>query len=849
MILYKKTSINDKRLKMKLILFMLFFVAITPAEYTKRPRWIHPRLPSPKEAGQVSKSVQKSTAQVAVSVGTQYNFTVFDFTNPYISPTPTKTLPATARFKQNCNGTDVTVWVEDAAYNSSTINNLNDASWYLYGSLKNNRDYHIGTVIGPAICSIIVPESTTAFGSISELDGQIFSGVNFLLYNIPDDYDASGEYFAGYFDQYDQTSFNLLHMDIYPGNPAGRSDSKNAPRNEFFHVMAHELQHLIHHQKRKPHSSSAWLDEGLAQFAIYRILDGKTYPGSTKLIFNAQTETPGQVYWYLKNGATNPVYMFRSLNISEFFSIEYYGFAYLFYTHLWQNISADTTIADAFMRRLVTEPVSGSVSFKRVLADYGFSLEDIFTDFAISQYMDGLHYSLNFANLDNEYVTRFQTTALTVDDSSLYLPRTIVSNLRNYSTAYIPMKKIDRNQLTVNLRSECYPGLDPNQCNTQAPPGFNVITLPNINTITQCKSSNNPESCLYPSRLFQKYSGNNINIPIKESEQVLLFYTAQNSYDWNGINIKLQSITNTTTETTAVFNSFPTLTPETAELKIDYETNPEFSSLNPELYFRTHRFHKWRQIIDPALSDPQNSADNNFSLSWHYYENTTPTAGLLGLSAGEEVKIRLELAEESLESGLISSFPLMTSSLQFGTGWNMLAWFPRHPQQNLGEFFTELTTQINLDPVFYSYSNGNFKCHELSTGACAALTETTVPFYNEIPAPGTGFFLKSLENKEVIFEHLKPSRRRMNLTTGWNLGSLFYESPDLSPEAVLSPRIPLAYHYDPQTQSWQRIYSGIGKNLNTELSTEQRDISIMQAHWIYSAAAESFISPLPAIQP
>jgi hypothetical protein len=843
---------------MKLFFLLLFFIAITPAESIKRPRWIHPRLPSTQETGQIRKSIQKSTVQIPVSVGTQYNFTVFDFTNPNIYPAPTKQLPATARFKQNCNGTDVTVWVEDATYNSSTINNLNDDTWYLYGSLKRNRDYHISTIIGPAICNIIVPESLTAFGSISELDGQIFSGVNFLLYNIPDDYDASGEYFAGFFDQFDQDKFNLLHMDIYPGNPAGRPDSKNAPRNEFFHVMAHELQHLIHHQKREPHSPSAWLDEGLAQFAIYRILDGKTYPGSTELMFNAQNETPGQVYWYLKNGATNPVYMFRSLNINEYFSIEYYGFAYLFYTHLWQNISSDTAIADAFMRRLVTEPVGGSISFKQVLADYGFTLEDVFIDFAISQYMDGLHYNLNFANLDNEYVTRFQTAELTIDNNSLYLPRTIVSNLRNYSTAYIPIKKSTNKVFTVNLRSECPYFLSENSCNPNEPPEFNVITLPTINTITQCKSSNNPESCLYPSRLFQKYSGNNINIPIKESEQVLLFYTTKNSVrlspatewiitDWNGINIRLQSITNTLTEATAVFNSLPPLTPETGELRINYETNPEFSSLNPEFSFRTHRFHKWQKITDPALSAPQNTADNSFALSWNYYEKTTATAGLLGLAAGEEVKTRLELAEESLESSLINSFPLMTSSFQFGTGWNMLAWFPRLPQQNLGDFFTELTTRVSLDPVFYSYSNGSFHCHELSTGACAVLTETTIPFHDEIPAPGTGFFIKSLENKEVLFEHLKPSRRRLNLSTGWNLGSLFYESPALSPETALSPRIPLAYHYNSQTQSWQRIYSGIGKNLATELSTEQSAISIMQAHWIYSPATETFTAPLPAL--
>ena len=131
--------------------------------------------------------------------------------------------------------------------------------------------------------SKILPALTSAYGTASDFDnnGQVI----LLLLDIRDGYRGRGSFIAGYFyprDLYRGVPYSnegeILYIDINPGLNL-RSGSREEELQEFYSVIAHELQHLVHEGHHG--YTELWINEGLSMAAeeLYRgeRLGSRTY--------------------------------------------------------------------------------------------------------------------------------------------------------------------------------------------------------------------------------------------------------------------------------------------------------------------------------------------------------------------------------------------------------------------------------------------------------------------------------------------------------------------------------------------------------------------------------------------
>jgi hypothetical protein len=300
--------------------------------------------------------------------------------------------------------------VAKSAYEDTLPNNLN-TSGGIYGlsALQADRDLVINE-IATMTAEWILPRSETIFGPLVDITGTESPGLNIFLYDINDGFGGGGGFVSGYFDPDDKNShlsggnkMNALHMDIYPSVVGGYDQGGfgGLRRTDFFHVLAHELQHVIHYQFDP--DEAVWVNEGFSQFAIYRMFHGRSFfSGSRYLeVLGSPTDAASQVRFWLENPRTA-----RLMDEDGTYGVELRGLGYLFFCYLWEQIGGDFTddnAGDEVFRQMVASTARGRSSLQAGLDTIGRNFNDIFASFPVALLIDGGHDDFRMDFFDEHY--------------------------------------------------------------------------------------------------------------------------------------------------------------------------------------------------------------------------------------------------------------------------------------------------------------------------------------------------------------------------------------------------------------------------------------------------------------
>jgi len=296
----------------------------------------------------------------------------------------------------------VNLWVEKAKYEDQLNDNyLNTTTHTNSFGRVSDRDAMLQEM-GDLMVQDIVPSTVSAFGAISQVSAANSDGLNVLIYDIQDNFQFSGEFVGGYFDPADKfdavgNRMNAIHMDLYPSNPGGApiplsGFGQALPRKDFFHVLAHELQHLIHSQF--DNVETIWANEGFSQFAIYRVFHGKRFQNGD-LILESPSDAPSQVEFWLQNpsfsllmSGDEPGIQGGSIQRSD--SAELRGLGYLFFTYLWEALGGRVGIggtlepggADQAFRSMIASGSRGIATLEPTLNLNAKNFKDLYSRFA-----------------------------------------------------------------------------------------------------------------------------------------------------------------------------------------------------------------------------------------------------------------------------------------------------------------------------------------------------------------------------------------------------------------------------------------------------------------------------------
>jgi hypothetical protein len=181
-----------------------------------------------------------------------------------------------------------------------------------------------------------------------------------LVYNALDDayYDCAAEsYTAGYFapDFIQSQGMNVIVVDAFDwaqrtgdqsGNPDGQSELYEG-------VVAHELEHLLHHYSDSGELS--WVDEGLADFAVF--LNGYDVGGSHL--------TYHQVFH-------------RETSLTRWAGgLENYGAAYTFFQYVWEQAGGNGPGAGRYEPDLEYDNRAGDLLIKRIFQNQADGMEGV----------------------------------------------------------------------------------------------------------------------------------------------------------------------------------------------------------------------------------------------------------------------------------------------------------------------------------------------------------------------------------------------------------------------------------------------------------------------------------------
>ncbi|PCJ19323.1 MAG: hypothetical protein COB02_08010 [Candidatus Cloacimonadota bacterium] len=344
----------------------------------------------------------------------------------------------------------VNIWVDEVSYQSQIVNLLNSFNGFTsFEAMKANRDIVIQDM-GDTLRDIILPESVKVFGQFQDLVNSNSEGVNVYLYDISDNFVSNRSYVGGYFDPLDVTNsgnyMKAVHMDIFPNNPGGRgpiglnpsnaSQGSEVTKKDFYHVLVHEFQHLIHNQHDQ--NETIWLNEGLSQFAIYRIFHGKKFPSTGINILDTPADSPNQVKWWygyfngdervggpqtshlmsfdeqgLSNSTVGVVASARQVGLDDPRSdtVEIRGIGYMFFSYLWEQLGGGFDIskqlktssssADNTFLKIASSPLNGLSSIQNALSLRGLNINDLFNSFSIALYLKASEGSLAFNFFQN----------------------------------------------------------------------------------------------------------------------------------------------------------------------------------------------------------------------------------------------------------------------------------------------------------------------------------------------------------------------------------------------------------------------------------------------------------------
>ncbi len=318
----------------------------------------------------------------------------------------------------------INVWVDQEKYEDQTQdNNLNSQAFGAGNQAarvtdRDNTIQEIGTILS----EVIVPESITAFGSVNPVANSLSEGFNVLIYDISDNFQFTGSFIGGYFDPDDKFNpnnnrMNAIHMDMYPSNPGGNAFPIGAfipalPRRDFYQVLAHEFQHLIHSQFDL--GETIWVNEGFSQYAIYRTLFNKTFSNGEALL-TAPNGSPSQVPFWLADPSSSQLISSDEPGIQgklfqRYDSAELRGIGYLFFTYLWEQLGGQISngslvgvAADARVNAMIKSPANGISSIQAGLDGTSFNFNNIFNAFTVALNADGINslYNMEFFDFSN----------------------------------------------------------------------------------------------------------------------------------------------------------------------------------------------------------------------------------------------------------------------------------------------------------------------------------------------------------------------------------------------------------------------------------------------------------------
>ncbi len=219
------------------------------------------------------------------------------------------------------------------------------------------------TYLMNAFDNTIYPIETTTFGTPTQRPtGE--DKIYILIMNMRDDayYDSAITwYVAGYFSWGEDSANNqnMIHIDSFDW--ANRIGPGVARPYLYEGTFAHEFEHLIHNDIDAGEES--WVDEGLADFAIYMCGYG---------------HDAGHIAYYL---------LYHPWTSLTFWGggLESYGASYLFTLYLYEHFGGIPFIVD-----LVYNPLHGIDGVVDTLLDHGYtiSFEQLFHNWAIANYID-----------------------------------------------------------------------------------------------------------------------------------------------------------------------------------------------------------------------------------------------------------------------------------------------------------------------------------------------------------------------------------------------------------------------------------------------------------------------------
>ncbi|HED11630.1 MAG TPA: T9SS type A sorting domain-containing protein [Caldithrix abyssi] len=198
------------------------------------------------------------TAAIPDNPGDSHTFKVYNIDKSKDSPF-FDDVTATLRGKDG----DIRIWVQDSEWENSHVTQqvvddvLQDL---LYSTPQGSLDPNKG----------IVAINEWSFGQPPNIDGS--GRTHFLMTDIQDGYDGSGNFVGGFFFSYDQTTqpgsnkTDILYIDTYPGIYNDKRDPIYKPE-AVLGTVAHEFQHLIHYNYDPGEES--WVNEGLSELASY----------------------------------------------------------------------------------------------------------------------------------------------------------------------------------------------------------------------------------------------------------------------------------------------------------------------------------------------------------------------------------------------------------------------------------------------------------------------------------------------------------------------------------------------------------------------------------------------------
>lgn len=262
----------------------------------------------------------------------------------------------------------------------------------------------------------IIPQVRSVFGHEPVLDIDEDNRLTILIYDIQDNYDLTGLYYAGYFSAEDlfpkekypySNQKKMIYVDLIPGIISGDMD-------DIYSILAHEYQHLIHFCADP--NEVKWVDEGCANLASF--LCGYGEPEQHTRAFQVNSD--------------------NSL-ISWDGTLEDYGSSFLFMKYIYEKFDRGTGI----VKRIVNNKKRCRSGIEAELK--GPSFTEVFSDWAIANILDTYKTENNFQYDD--------LSVRCIPRKSIKKQPWTLNNeiIKQFSTHYYRLYKCGNNDLSITI--------------------------------------------------------------------------------------------------------------------------------------------------------------------------------------------------------------------------------------------------------------------------------------------------------------------------------------------------------------------------------------------------------------